>query len=86
MRERYGINAKRTISEENRRNVSKENLDFYKEINADQLDPTLKYLDSEEVGWAAHVYRLAFCNAGAQDRPCCPSSTVPFIGCPRCKN
>ncbi|MDQ0887989.1 cell division protein FtsI/penicillin-binding protein 2 [Paenibacillus sp. V4I9] len=30
---------------------AKENLDFYKEINADQSDPTLKYLDSEEVGY-----------------------------------
>ncbi|MBW5446258.1 hypothetical protein GE107_09325 [Cohnella sp. CFH 77786] len=28
-----------------------ENLDFLKEINADQSDPSLKYLDSEEVGY-----------------------------------
>ena len=35
----------------NKMKGAKENLDFYKEINADQSDPTLKYLDSEEVGY-----------------------------------
>ncbi|MDI4647854.1 peptidoglycan D,D-transpeptidase FtsI family protein [Cohnella hashimotonis] len=35
----------------NKMKGAKENLDFYKEINANQSDPTLKYLDSEEVGY-----------------------------------
>lgn len=35
----------------NKMKGAKENLDFYKEINADPSDPTLKYLDSEEVGY-----------------------------------
>jgi penicillin-binding protein 2 len=30
----------------NKMKGAKENLDFYKEINVDQSDPTLKYLDS----------------------------------------
>ncbi len=35
----------------NKMKGAKENLDFYKEINANQSDPALKYLDSEEVGY-----------------------------------